>query len=89
MTTKNILLLGGSKHIGHHVLEILAPRPDEYKLFCIARSSPDTIESFTGKENVNFVQGDAKSVDTVDNVVRNVMGGKVDFVIITVGMSFA
>ena len=84
---KRILLLGASKHIGYHIVEELAPQKSEYALFVIARTPADKITQFKGKENVTFIQGDAKDTQTVSNVVNSTMGGDVDFVIITVGIS--
>ena len=85
MPAKRILLLGASKHIGYHVLELLAPHPEKYALFALARSAPDSIAPFKGKDNVTFIQGDAKNQTTVSNVVNSTMRGNVDFVISTVG----
>jgi short-subunit dehydrogenase len=85
MTTKRVLLLGASKHIGYHVLELLAPQPDKYSLFVLARSAAATIAPFQGKENVTFIQGDATDENTVSKVITSDMNGQVDFVIVTVG----
>ena len=85
MPAKRILLLGASKHIGYHVLDFLAPQPEKYTLFVLARSAPDTIAPFKGKENVTFIQGDAKNQTTVSDAVNSTMQGNVDFVISTIG----
>ena len=82
---KRILLLGASKHIGLHVLEELAPQPENYQLFVIARTPADKIEVFPGKENVHFIQGDAKDEQTVSNAIYGIMQGQVDYVVMTVG----
>ena len=87
MPAKRILLLGGSKHIGYHILEFLAPQPEKYALFVLARSAPDTIKAFKGKENVTFIQGDAKDSNTLNKAINSTMQGNVDFVISTVGNS--
>lgn len=85
MAPKRILLLGASKHIGYHVLELLAPQPDIYTLFVFARSAPATIAPFNGKENVTFIQGDAKDENALGKAITSDMNGQVDFVIFTVG----
>jgi len=82
---KRILLLGGSKHIGFHILEDIASQKDLYKLFVLARTPGDKVAAFPGKENVTFIQGDATDFKTVSNAVNDTMGGKIDFVIMTVG----
>jgi len=87
MAAKRILCLGASKHIGYHVLEFLAPQPEKYSLFVLARSAPETIKPFKGKENVTFIRGDATDLKTVNNVIHETMQGNVDFVIVTVGNS--
>jgi nucleoside-diphosphate-sugar epimerase len=86
MSPKRILLLGASKHIGFHVVEYLAPQPEKYSLFVLARSSASTIAEFEGKENVTFIQGDAKDENVVSNAIHSTMNGQVDFVIVTVGI---
>jgi len=86
MSPKRILLLGASKHIGFHVVEYLAPNPEKYSLFVLARSAASTIAEFKGKENVTFIQGDAKDEKVVSNAIHSTMNGQVDFVIVTVGM---
>jgi NAD(P)-dependent dehydrogenase (short-subunit alcohol dehydrogenase family) len=83
---KRILLLGASKHIGFHVLEELAPQPEKYQLFVIARTPAARIAEFPGKTNVTFVQGDAKDETTVSNVIYDTMQGRVDYVVVTVGI---
>jgi short-subunit dehydrogenase len=85
MSAKRILCLGASKNIGYHVLEFLAPQPEKYTLFVLARSSPETITPFKGKENVTFIQGDGTDLKTVENAIHSTMQGNVDFVIVTVG----
>jgi NAD(P)-dependent dehydrogenase (short-subunit alcohol dehydrogenase family) len=85
--TKRILLIGASKHIGYHVLEELAPQPEKYTLFVLARSAAATIVPFNGKENVTFIQGDAKDETIVSNAINSTMNGDVDFVVVTVGIS--
>jgi len=82
---KRILLLGASKHIGFHVLEELAPQPENYQLFVIARTPAARIADFPGKQNVRFIQGDAKDEQTVSNVIYDIMQGRVDYVVVTVG----
>lgn len=86
MSPKRILLLGASKHIGLHVVEYLAPEPEKYTLFVLARSAASSIAEFKGKENVTFIQGDAKDEKVVGDVITTTMNGEVDFVIVTVGM---
>jgi nucleoside-diphosphate-sugar epimerase len=83
---KRILLIGASKHIGFHVLEELAPQPEKYTLFVLARSSAATIAPFEGKENVTFIQGDAKDENIVSNAINSAMNGNVDVVVVTVGI---
>jgi NAD(P)-dependent dehydrogenase (short-subunit alcohol dehydrogenase family) len=85
MGIKRILCIGASKHIGYHILEELAPKPDQYKLFVLARTPSDKISAFNGKENVTFISGDAKNEETVRRVVETEMQGQVDYVLITVG----
>jgi NAD(P)-dependent dehydrogenase (short-subunit alcohol dehydrogenase family) len=85
MTAKRILLIGASKNIGYHILEYLAPQPDKYALFVLARTPAAKIVPFEGQENVTFVQGDGRDETTVGNVIHSTMQGNVDFVIITVG----
>src|SRR5271155_5276175 len=87
MSAKRILCLGASKHIGYHVLEFLAPQTEKYTLFVLARSAPETIKPFKGKENITFIQGDATDLNTVENAIHSTMKGNVDFVIVTVGNS--
>ena len=82
---KRILLLGASKNIGLHVLEEIAPQKDLYELFVLARTPGDKVVAFPGKENVTFIQGDATDLKTVSDAVNNIMGGNVDFVVMTVG----
>jgi hypothetical protein len=86
-TPKRILLLGASKHIGYHVLEQLAPESDKYTLFVLARSASSTITPFKGKENITFIQGDAKDQTTMEKVISSTMNGQVDFIVSTVGTS--
>lgn len=83
--SKRILCIGASKHIGYHVLEYLAPEPEKYQLFVLARTPAEKIVPFKGKENVTFIQGDAKNEETVKRVITSEMQGRVDFVVITVG----
>ena len=83
---KRILCIGASKHIGYHILEDLAPQPDKYQLFVLARTPADKIAPFLGKENVNFIQGDGKDEDTVRRVLTSDMESRADFVVITVGI---
>jgi short-subunit dehydrogenase len=85
MAPKRILLLGASKNIGYHVLELLAPEPEKYTLFVFARSAAVNIAPFGGKENVTFIQGDAKDETALGNAITSDMNGQVDFVIFTVG----
>jgi NAD(P)-dependent dehydrogenase (short-subunit alcohol dehydrogenase family) len=86
MVAQRILLVGGSKHIGFHILEFLAPQTEKYALFVLARTPADKIAPFSGKENVTFIQGDATDEATVNDVVTSTMKGDVDFVIMTVGI---
>ena len=86
MSPKRILLIGASKHIGFHVVEYLATEPDKYTLFVLARSPASSIANFKGKENVTFIQGDAKDEKTVSDVINSTMNGNVDFVIASVGI---
>ena len=83
---KRILLIGASRHIGFHILEELAPQPEKYTLFVLARSAAATIAPFNGKENVAFIQGDAKDEKIVSNAINSTMNGDVDFVVVTVGI---
>ena len=83
---KRILCIGASKHIGYHILEYLAPEPVKYQLFVLARTPAEKIVPFKGKENVTFIQGDAKNEETVKRVITSEMQGRVDFVVITVGI---
>jgi NAD(P)-dependent dehydrogenase (short-subunit alcohol dehydrogenase family) len=85
MFPKRILLIGASKNIGFHVLETLAPQPDKYALFVLARSPEAKIAPFEGKDNVTFIQGDAKDEEVVADAVNNTMKGDVDFILISVG----
>ena len=85
MTAKRILLIGASKHIGFHVLKELAPWSEKYTLFVLARSAAATIAPFKGKENVTFIQGDAKDEETVRKTIISTMKGQVDYVVVTVG----
>jgi short-subunit dehydrogenase len=82
---KRILCIGASAHIGYHILEDLAPQPDKYELFVLARTPADKITPFKGKENVKFIQGDAKDEPTVRKVLTSDMQGRVDYIVITVG----
>jgi nucleoside-diphosphate-sugar epimerase len=82
---KRVLLIGASKHIGYHVLEMLATQPDEYTLFVLARTPAASIAPFKGKENVTFVKGDAKDLTTVKDILQNTMNGNIDYIICTVG----
>ena len=84
---KRVLLIGASKHIGFHVLEELASQPEKYTLFVLARSAAATIAPFNGKENVTFIQGDAKDETIVSNAINSTMNGDVDFIVVTVGIS--
>lgn len=84
---KRILLLGASKHIGFHVLEELAPQPEKYQLFVIARTPAVNVANFPGKENVRFIQGDAKDQATVSKAIYETMQGNVDYVVVSVGSS--
>jgi NAD(P)-dependent dehydrogenase (short-subunit alcohol dehydrogenase family) len=86
MSPKRILLIGASKHIGFHVVEYLAPQPDKYALFVLARSAASSIANFKGKENVTFIQGDAKDEKTISDAINSTMNGNVDFVIASVGI---
>ena len=83
--SKRILLIGASKHIGFHILEDIACQKDRYELFVLARTAKERIADFKGKENVTFIQGDAKDQNNVDNVINFTMQGKVDYIVITVG----
>jgi len=87
-TPKRILCIGASKNIGYHILEDLAPQPERYQLFVLARTPAEKIAPFNGKENVRFIQGDGKDEDTVRRVITVDMQGRVDFVVITVGISY-
>jgi short-subunit dehydrogenase len=82
---KRVLLIGASKHIGYHVLEMLATQPDEYALFVLARTPAASIASFKGKENVTFVKCDAKDLTTVKDILQNTMNWDIDYIICTVG----
>ena len=84
---KRVLLIGASKHIGFHILEDIANLKDEYELFVLARTPRERIPEFKGKENVTFIQGDAKDQNKVDNVINVTMQGNVDYIVITVGIS--
>jgi NAD(P)-dependent dehydrogenase (short-subunit alcohol dehydrogenase family) len=86
MSAKRILLIGASRHIGYHVLEYLAPQPEKYALFVLARSPADKIAEFEGKKNVTFIQGDAKDKTVVNDAINNTMNGNVDFIVISVGI---
>ena len=79
-------MLGASKHIGYHILEYIASETDKYTLFVLARTPAAKIESFQGKENVTFIQGDARDESTVSKIFNETMQGNVDFVIVTVGI---
>ena len=85
MPAKRILLLGASKHIGFHLLEYLAPQPEKYTCFVIARTAAEKIAQFKGKENVTFIQGDAKDVKTVSEAINSTMNEQIDFAVVTVG----
>jgi len=81
---KRVLLIGASKHIGYHVLETLARQPEKYSCYVLARTPAAKITPFKGKENVTFIQGDAKDQKTVTNAIH-AMNGNIDFVIVTIG----
>ena len=83
---KRILLIGASKHIGFHCLEFLAPHPDKYTLFVLARTPSDKVVQFKGKENVTFIQGDATDQTQVEKALYETMNGNVDFIVSTVGI---
>jgi fibrillarin-like rRNA methylase len=80
---QRILLIGASKNIGYHILQDLAPQPTKYTLHVLARSNPSTIPPFKGKENITFIQGDAKDPTTIQNTITSI--GTPDYIIITVG----
>jgi len=84
---KRVLLIGASKHIGFHILEEIASQKDKYELFVLARTPKDRIAEFNGKDNVTFIQGDAKDLNTVTNAINVTMQGKVDYIVITVGIA--
>jgi len=83
---KRVLLIGASKHIGFHILEDIASQKDTYELFVLARTPKNRIAEFKGKENVTFIQGDAKDQSNVNNVINVTMQGNVDYIVITVGI---
>lgn len=87
VSPKRILLLGASKHIGFHCLEFLAPHPDKYTLFVLARTPANQVASFNGKENVVFIKGDATDQATVENAIYTIMNGRIDVIVCTVGSS--
>jgi short-subunit dehydrogenase len=82
---KRILLIGASKHIGFHILEDIASQKDQYELFVLARTAKERIADFKGKENVTFIQGDAKDQNNVNNVINSTMQGRVDYIVVTIG----
>jgi nucleoside-diphosphate-sugar epimerase len=82
---KTILLIGASKHIGFHILEDIAPNKDNYSLHVLARTQSSSIPNFKGKENITFIQGDAKDPTTIQNTIASIP--KLDYIIITVGTS--
>lgn len=78
-------MIGASKHIGFHILEDIASQKDTYELFVLARTPKERIVEFKGKENVTFIQGDAKDQNKVNSVLNNTMQGNVDYIVVTVG----
>jgi NAD(P)-dependent dehydrogenase (short-subunit alcohol dehydrogenase family) len=85
VSPKRILLIGASKNIGFHCLEFLAPHPDKYTCFVLARTPADKVALFDGKTNVTFIQGDATDQNVVEHALYDVMRGNVDFIVCTVG----
>jgi short-subunit dehydrogenase len=89
MAIKQILCIGASKNIGYHILERLAPKSEQYKLFVLARTPASSITPFVGKDNVTFVSGDAKKEENIRKVINSDMQRKVDYVVISVGICSA